>query len=65
MILEAITNQQIKFGAKEQWVSVKKGNGKGIPFYEAKGFTFKHEQKSFGNIDEENYLSLRYCRTID
>ncbi|WP_338035672.1 GNAT family N-acetyltransferase [Halalkalibacterium halodurans] len=31
-LLEAITAQQKEFGAMEQWVSVAKGNEKGIPF---------------------------------
>ena len=38
MILDAITKQQKEeYNATEQWVSVAKGNQKGIPFYEAKG----------------------------
>lgn len=64
MILEAITKQQKQFGAKEQWVSVTKGNEKGIPFYEAKGFSFKHDKEGYGNIDDEGYVSLRYHRYI-
>lgn len=64
-ILNAITNQQIEeFGAAEQWVSVQKGNMKGIPFYEAKGFIFTHEQRGYGNVDGESYVSLRYFRKI-
>ena len=40
-ILEAVTRQQQEeYGAVEQWVSVAKGNDKGVPFYEARGFTF-------------------------
>lgn len=64
MILEAITKQQKDLGATEQWVSVTKGNKKGIPFYEAKGFTFKYEKESYGNIQSEDYISLRYHRFI-
>ena len=63
-LLKAITEQQKQLGAKEQWLSVQKGNTKGIPFYEAKGFQFKHEQKGYGNREEEDYISLRYYRTI-
>ncbi|MFD2211231.1 GNAT family N-acetyltransferase [Virgibacillus halophilus] len=63
-ILNAITFQQKKFGADEQWVSVQKGNQKGIPFYEAKGFSFKYEKEGYGNEKEEKFVSLRYCRPI-
>lgn len=50
-ILDAITQQQKAWGAKEQWVSVQKGNQKGTPFYEAKGFSFQHERESYGNVE--------------
>jgi GNAT superfamily N-acetyltransferase len=64
-LLEAITKQQKEeFQATEQWVSVQKGNLKGIPFYEAKGFVFKQEQRGYGNAENENYISLRYYRDI-
>jgi GNAT superfamily N-acetyltransferase len=64
-LLEAISNQQKEeFNASEQWVSVQKGNEKGIPFYEARGFIFQHEQTGYGNADGEVYISLRYCRPI-
>ncbi|MFP7298815.1 GNAT family N-acetyltransferase [Neobacillus niacini] len=64
-LLDAITKQQKEeFYAAEQWVSVQKGNSKGIPFYEARGFVFQHEQHGYGNAAEENYVSLRYCRLI-
>lgn len=65
MLLEVITKQQKEdYFATEQWVSVQKGNTKGIPFYEAKGFVFKHEQNGYGNSENEHYISLRYCRQI-
>ncbi|MBT2217310.1 GNAT family N-acetyltransferase [Virgibacillus dakarensis] len=63
-ILDAITNQQKGFGATEQWVSVQKGNQKGIPFYEAKGFEFQYEKEGYGNEEGENFISLRYSRQI-
>ncbi|MEH7179802.1 GNAT family N-acetyltransferase [Neobacillus vireti] len=64
-LLEAITKQQKdEFHAREQWVSVQKGNNKGIPFYEARGFIFQNEQHGYGNAEGENYLSLRYWRSI-
>ncbi len=65
MLLDALTEQQKEvFHATEQWVSVAKGNQKGIPFYEAKGFIFKNEQYGYGNLEEEKYITLRYCRQI-
>lgn len=65
MIVDAITKQQKKeFNATEQWVSVAKGNQKGIPFYRAKGFIVSHECDGHGSVDGESYISLRYCRKI-
>ncbi|WP_329610095.1 GNAT family N-acetyltransferase [Pseudalkalibacillus berkeleyi] len=63
-LLAAITDQQVKFGAKFQWVSVQKGNAKGIPFYEAKGFQPDSECVGYGNTEEEHYVSVRYCREV-
>ncbi|MEN2767581.1 GNAT family N-acetyltransferase [Ornithinibacillus xuwenensis] len=57
-LVHAITEQQKEYHAKEQWVSVQKGNEKGIPFYEAKGFQFQYEET------ENGYISLRYKRSI-
>lgn len=66
MLLDAITKQQKEeFHATEQWVSVAKGNQKGIPFYEARGFVFSHEVEGHGVVDGERYSSLRYCRQIE
>lgn len=65
MLLEDITKQQKEeFNASEQWVSVQKGNEKGIPFYEARGFIFQHEQNGYGNAEGEDYISQRYCRQL-
>lgn len=64
MILDHITKDLKLCGAKEQWVSVTKGNIKGIPFYEAKGFIVVHEQPEYGVMDGENYKALRYHRKI-
>lgn len=65
MLLQAITKQQKEeFNASEQWVSVQKGNEKGIPFYEARGFIFQHERNGYGNADGEDYISLRYRRQL-
>jgi GNAT superfamily N-acetyltransferase len=64
-LLVAITKQQKEeFQAKEQWVSVQQGNSKGIPFYEARGFSFSHEEPGHGNEEAEDYISLRYYREI-
>lgn len=64
-LLAALTAQQRNdFGAKKQWVSVQKGNTKGIPFYEARGFIFDRKQKGYGSKEAERYVSLRYWREI-
>lgn len=65
MILEAVTKELKTYGAKEQWVSVTKYNQKAIPFYEAKGFNFIHEQDEYGIIEGEDYQALRYHRLIN
>jgi len=65
MLLDVLTKQQKEeFDATEQWVSVAKGNQKGIPFYVAKGFIFNNEQNGYGNIEGEMYSTLRYFRKI-
>lgn len=64
LLLHTITLQQKEFGAIEQWVSTPKNNQKGIPFYEARGFTFQFEKYGYGNIEGEDYISLRYWREI-
>ena len=61
-LLDAVTKQQKEeYGAKKQWVSVQKGNMKGIPFYESKGFKFQYE-----NVLKEypTYIKLRRSRKI-
>lgn len=63
-LLAAITEQQKNWGATEQWVSVQKGNQKGIPFYEAKGFSFQYEKPGYANKEGEDFVSLRYHRYI-
>lgn len=60
-LLDAITKDQVERGAKEQWVSVAKGNAMGIPFYEAVGFAFQSEQPAY---ERAGYTSLRYKRTL-
>lgn len=56
--------QRSKYGAHEQWVSVTKDNMLGIPFYEARGFKFQHEQQSYESKPEYQAISLRYKRNI-
>ena len=63
-LLNHLTDIQRENGSKEQWVSVQKGNYKGIPFYEARGFNFMDEKEAFSNSEGENYVSLRYRRNI-
>jgi ribosomal protein S18 acetylase RimI-like enzyme len=57
-LLDAITEQQLVLGAREQWVSVEKGNVKAIPFYETQGFELVGERPAF----EMTGTSLRYRR---
>ncbi len=61
-MLEAMTAQQIAGGAREQWVSVGKGNRKGIPFYEARGFILMGERPTY---EMPGHASLRYRRLLE
>ncbi|RDW19768.1 GNAT family N-acetyltransferase [Oceanobacillus chungangensis] len=63
-ILDAVTKELIEYGAREQWVNVTKGNKKGLPFYEAKGFQFIHEQEEYGVIEGEDFKALRCHRFL-
>ena len=64
-LLEAITRQQKEeFGAQEQWVSVAKGNEKGIPFYEAREFISCSELSATHSSAEEKIVSVRYWRKL-
>lgn len=63
-LLNFLTDIQREKGSKEQWVSVQKGNMKGIPFYEKKGFTKVNEKLAYSNTADESYISLRYSREI-
>ncbi|MDW0117124.1 GNAT family N-acetyltransferase [Sporosarcina thermotolerans] len=65
-LLEFYTKiQKYTYGAERQWVSVAKGNLYGIPFYEAKGFSFKREEIAYGSTDEDQDISLVYSRQIN
>lgn len=64
-LLDFFTKIQIHtYGAKEQWVSVAKGNHYGIPFYEARGFVFHHEAPAYGTRKEDHDISLKYRREL-
>lgn len=63
MLLNSLTKQQIRNGAKEQWVSVQEGNMLGIPFYEARGFVFQKKKITVTHTGEKQ-ISLRYSRQI-
>ncbi|MCF6410315.1 GNAT family N-acetyltransferase [Pseudalkalibacillus salsuginis] len=65
LLLKALSDIQVGKGATEQWVSVAKGNQKGIPFYEARGFEFVEETVSYANEATEEYVSYRYRRKLD
>lgn len=56
--------QKHLYGAKEQWVSVAKGNDYAIPFYEARGFIFQHEEPAYGSSKENEDISLKYSRQL-
>src|SRR5690625_1719053 len=50
-LLNAITKQQKEeYNAKKQWVSVQKGNMKGIPFYESKGLDRKSTRLNSSHV---------------
>lgn len=64
ILLEGFTQQQITEGVTEQWVSVQEGNRRGIPFYEARGFSCKDKEITETETGERQ-VSLRYTRAID
>src|SRR5699024_274026 len=63
-LLNCLTDVQEKKGATEQWVTDQKGNNKGIPFYEARGFLKSSERLAYSNAPGEQYRSWRYVRKI-
>ena len=65
LLLDAITNELRERGAREQWVSVAKGNMKGIPFYRARGFVERGEQPAHSGTDGEEIIALRMWRSLD
>ncbi len=63
-LLQEITNLQKQQGAHEQRALVFKGNQKGLPFFQARGFVIKEEQPAPGSRQEEHIVSLVFTRTI-
>lgn len=63
-LLDHLTEIQRAMGAKKQWVSVTKGNGKGIPFYEARGFKRVGERNVYYNPDKLEIRTYRYVRDL-
>jgi GNAT superfamily N-acetyltransferase len=64
LLLNAITEELITQGAREQWVAVTPGNLKGIPFYEARGFRRCGSRPAFGSTFQEGRESLLYWRAL-
>ena len=56
--------QKYSYGANEQWVAVAKGNHFGIPFYEARGFIFQHEEFAYGTSADDRDIARKYKRQI-
>lgn len=64
-VLQLLTSQQVAAGAREQSVSVQKGNELGIPFYRARGFEVVEEVTPWDKtLSGEGVLNLRMRRTI-
>ena len=61
-LLKALTQQQLAHDATEQWVSVQKGNQRGIPFYKARGFVFQEEMTTLTDTKEKQ-VSLQSARS--
>jgi ribosomal protein S18 acetylase RimI-like enzyme len=66
MLLDAITEQQLVHGAREQWVSVEPENEKGLPFYEARGFTVRGQRPAWASSAlGAKRMSLRLMRRLE
>lgn len=64
LLLDRVTAQISATGAKEMWVSVAPGNQRGIPFYEARGFTPIEQVKTYSSLEDEDIWSLRMRRNL-
>ncbi|WP_411842382.1 GNAT family N-acetyltransferase [Salinicoccus sp. HZC-1] len=62
-LLGPLTEDHIKKGAVEQWVSVQEGNDYGQPFYEARGFQYQFPKKT-KTATGEVQVSLRFKREL-
>jgi ribosomal protein S18 acetylase RimI-like enzyme len=65
LLLEAITEQQLAQGARQQWVSVEPDNAKGLTFYYARGFEVRGERPEWGTAPGEGHVSLRLMRRLE
>jgi len=63
-LLQALSDELSRQGAQEQWVWVAKGNSKGLPFYEARGFVLREEQAYQWEVTDEQIASLRLWRRV-
>ncbi|MBM2614427.1 GNAT family N-acetyltransferase [Actinoplanes sp. LDG1-06] len=64
-LLDFVTGQQVGRGAREQWVSVYRGNPKGEPFYRARGFEFVEEVTPWDGLGAtDGITSNRLRRTV-
>ena len=63
-LLDALTEQQLAQGAREQWVSVELQNIKGLAFYRARGFETRGERPAWGTQPSEGRTSLRQARRL-
>ncbi|WP_407539360.1 GNAT family N-acetyltransferase [Deinococcus radiomollis] len=63
-LVAEMTRQALRHGATEQWVSATKGNVKGLPFYEALGFSVQSERSSVFAPTGETISSLRLMRPL-
>jgi GNAT superfamily N-acetyltransferase len=63
-LLGVITCDQINKGAREQWVSVVKGNMMAIPFYVSFGFRYMCRHAAYPVPKKADATSLRYKRYL-
>jgi ribosomal protein S18 acetylase RimI-like enzyme len=63
-LLDEISDLLAAEGATEIWVSVVKGNEKGIPFYRARGFEVMYEERAHDSRADENVIALRMRRQL-
>lgn len=64
-LLDVITDEVYRQGAREQWVSVEPGNQQGISFYEARGFVLHGERSAYGQSRGTQRMTLRFWRALN